>query len=82
MVAPTKAPPQTTVASMQYPDSQKYGLIKPAYTVSEVLAMGLFGRSKLYELTKRGDLKLVKLDRRSLIYASDLAALLDKLREA
>ena len=44
--------------------------------------MGLFGRSKLYELTKRGDLKLVKLDRRSLIYASDLAALLDKLRDA
>jgi hypothetical protein len=65
---------------MQYPE--KYGLTKPAYTVSEVLTMGLFGRSKLYELVKRGDLKLVKLDRRSLIYASDLAALLDKLRAA
>jgi hypothetical protein len=67
---------------MQYPNPQKYGLNKPAYVVNEVLAMGLFGRSKLYELKKRGDLKIVKLGRKSLIYASDLAALLDKLRAA
>jgi excisionase family DNA binding protein len=65
---------------MEYANPQKYGLNKPAYAVSEVLTMGLFGRSKLYELAKRGDLKIVKLGRKSLIYASDLAALLDKLR--
>ena len=67
---------------MQYANPQKYGLNKPAYVVNEVLAMGLFGRSKLYELTQRGDLKIVKLGKKSLIYASDLAALLDKLRAA
>jgi hypothetical protein len=38
---------------MQYANPQKYGLNKPAYAVNEVLAMGLFGRSKLYELAKR-----------------------------
>jgi excisionase family DNA binding protein len=65
---------------MQYANPQKYGLNKPAYVVNDVLAMGLFGRSKLYELAKRGDLRIVKLGRKSLIYASDLAALLDKLR--
>jgi excisionase family DNA binding protein len=69
------------VVPMQYADPQKYGLNKPAYVVNEVLAMGLFGRSKLYELAKQGDLKIVKLGRKSLIYASDLAALLDKLRD-
>jgi excisionase family DNA binding protein len=65
---------------MQSANPQKYGLNKPAYVVNDVLAMGLFGRSKLYELAKRGDLRIVKLGRKSLIYASDLAALLDKLR--
>ncbi len=39
------------------------------------------GRTSLYDLVKRGELKPAKLGKKTLFYATDLAALLTKLRE-
>lgn len=58
-----------------------FGLIKAAYSVNETLDLLSIGRTTFYGLVERGDLKIVKLGTKSLIYAIDLAALLTKLRE-
>jgi excisionase family DNA binding protein len=58
---------------------QDFGLTKAAYSVNETLNVLSIGRTSLYELIGRGDLKPVKFGKKTLIYASDLAALLAKL---
>jgi excisionase family DNA binding protein len=61
-------------------DPRAFGLTKAAYSVNETLELLSIGRTTLYGLVKRGDLKIAKLGTKSLIYAIDLAALLTKLR--
>jgi excisionase family DNA binding protein len=63
-------------------DPRAFGLLKAAYSVNETLEQLSIGRTTFYELVDRGDLKITKLGRKSLVYAVDLAALLSKLRES
>jgi excisionase family DNA binding protein len=63
-------------------DPRAFGLLKAAYSVNETLELLSIGRTLFYELVDRGDLKITKLGRKSLVYAVDLAALLSKLRES
>ena len=64
----------------QLQDPRAFGLVKAAYSVNETLGLLSIGRTTFYELVDRGDLKITKLGRKSLVYAVDLAALLSKLR--
>jgi excisionase family DNA binding protein len=63
-------------------DPRAFGLAKAAYTVNETLAILSIGRTSLYKLVQSGDLKLVKLGKKSLLYATDIAAFLTRLQEA
>jgi predicted DNA-binding transcriptional regulator AlpA len=60
-------------------DPHTYGLTKAAYSVNETLAMLSIGRTSLYDLVKQRDLKPLKLGRKTLFLAIDLAGLLSKL---
>jgi excisionase family DNA binding protein len=60
----------------------EYGLVKVAYSVNETLNLLSIGRTSLYKLVARGVLRPAKLGKKTLFYASDIAALLTKLREA
>ena len=61
-------------------DPHDFGLHKAAYSVNETLAMLSIGRTSLYSLVKSKELPAVKLGKKTLFYASDLARLLAKLR--
>jgi hypothetical protein len=63
-----------------FEDPRIWGLLKAAYSVTETLELLSIGRTKFYELVGSGDLKITKLDSKSLVYAIDIAALLKKLR--
>jgi excisionase family DNA binding protein len=60
--------------------SNDFGLTKLAYSVNETLILLSIGRTSLYAAIKRGDLRVAKLGRRTLIYATDLEHFLAKLR--
>ena len=62
-----------------FEDPRVWGLLKVAYSVTEALELLSIGRTKFYELVDSGDLKITKLDRKSLVYAIDIAAFLKKL---
>jgi excisionase family DNA binding protein len=61
-------------------DPRVFGLTKTAYSVSHTLDLLSIGRTTFYALVGRGELKITKLGRKSLVYATDIAALLTKLR--
>jgi excisionase family DNA binding protein len=63
-------------------DPRAFGLVKVAYSVNETLQLLSIGRTSLYEAAKRGDLKLVKLGKKTLVYAADIVAFLTQLRGA
>jgi hypothetical protein len=71
----------TSESIEQYNEPRAFGLVKVAYSVNETLELLSIGRTKFYELVDSGDLKITKLDRKSLVYAIDLAVFLKKLRE-
>jgi excisionase family DNA binding protein len=62
------------------PNPRAFGLVKAAYSVNQTLDLLSIGRTTFYELVDRGDIKVTKLGRKTLVYAIDLAALLNKLR--
>jgi excisionase family DNA binding protein len=62
-------------------DPRSFRLIKAAYSVNETLNLLSIGRTTFYELVGRGELKITKLGKKTLVYAIDLAALLNKLRQ-
>jgi hypothetical protein len=47
-----------------------------AYRVKEVKLMGGPGRTKVYELAKKGDLKLIRIDGRTVVEGDSLRKLL------
>ncbi len=49
-----------------------------AFTIPEFCEWSRIGRTKVYDLIKRGELPVVKIDDRTLIRAEDGKALLDK----
>jgi excisionase family DNA binding protein len=57
----------------------EYGFTKACYSVNETLTVLSIGRTLLYKLVKRGELRPAKLGTKTLFYASDLAALLTSL---
>ena len=59
-----------------------FGLFKAAYTVEEVLDVLSIGRTSLYKLVDAGHLHPVKLGKKTLILADDLARFLIRLRQA
>jgi excisionase family DNA binding protein len=61
-------------------DPRAFGLTKVAYAVGETLDLLSIGRTALYAAVKRGDLKRVKFGKKTLFYATDLAAFLARLR--
>jgi len=63
-------------------DPRAFGLAKAAYAVGETLDLLSIGRTSLYAAVKRGDLKRVKFGKRTLFYATDLAAFLIRLRQS
>ena len=61
---------------------QDFGMMKVAYSVNETLSVLSIGRTSLYKLVARGDLRPAKLGKKTLFYASDIANFLVKLRQA
>lgn len=68
--------------SAHFIDPRSFGLFKAAYSVKETLDLLSIGRTKFYELVDRGDLKINKLGTKSLVYVTDIVALLMRLRGA
>jgi excisionase family DNA binding protein len=62
-------------------DPGRFGLTKAAYAVNETLDLLSIGRTSLYAAVRRGELKPVKFGKKTLFYASDIAAFLSKLQE-
>jgi excisionase family DNA binding protein len=82
---PTAAAPNVRYAyektqAEQFQDPRAFGLVRAAYSVKETLELLSIGRTTFYELVDRAELKITKLGRKSLVYAVDIAALLNKLR--
>src|SRR5262249_8819873 len=70
---------QTPVTS---PDPRAFGLTKAAYPIPEPLALLSIGRTSLYRLIERGQLRPVKLGKKTLLCADDLAAFLTRMKAA
>ena len=64
------------VSSVGPADPRAFGLVKAAYSVRETRELLSIGRTSLYAAVRRGELKPVKLGRRTLFCATDLAAFL------
>ena len=62
--------------------STVFGLVKAAYSVNETLDLLSIGRTSLYKVVAQGALRSTKLGKKTLFYASDIAAFLAKLRRA
>ena len=63
------------------PDPRAFGLLKAAYSVNETLDLLSIGRTSLYEAVKRGELRLVKFGKKTLVYATDIAEFLSRLQD-
>jgi len=77
--------PESLVAGRDSPtevNPRDFGLVKAAYSVNETLSLLSIGRTSLYKLVSWGALKPAKLGKKTLFYASDIASLLVRLREA
>lgn len=64
------------------PDARALGFVKVAYSVEEACDVLSIGRSSLYAAMKRGELKPVKVGRKTLLLAGDLTAFLMRLGAA
>lgn len=60
------------------PDS--YGLKKLTYTVSEAMELLSVGRTTLYRLIKKGDLKHTKIGGKTVFCSMDIASFIRKLQ--
>jgi predicted DNA-binding transcriptional regulator AlpA len=85
-IAPESDPHRQTESSISGvgPPSlnpREFGLVRAAYSVNETLSVLSIGRTLLYRLVSQGLLKPAKLGKKTLFYASDIAGLLNKLRE-
>ena len=77
MATQKRDPKQVAAPSL---DPRNFGLIKAAYSVNETIDLLSIGRTKFYELVDNGDLKITKLGNKSLVYVTDIVALLSRLR--
>ena len=63
-------------------DPRVFGLVKAAYAVNDALDLLSIGRTSLYAAVRRGELHPVKFGKKTLFYASDLAASLLALSQS
>jgi hypothetical protein len=63
-------------------DPRAFNLAKAAYSVGESLDVLSIGRTKLYELVNLDELHPVKVGKKTLFLAPDLAAFLARLKQA
>ena len=63
-------------------DPRAFGLVKAIYGVRETLDLLSIGRTSLYKAIARGDLEPVKLGKKTLFRAADLAAFVAALQRA
>ena len=61
-------------------DPRSFGLVKAAYSIAEVQELLGIKKTSVYAIISRGELKSVKIGKRRLILAVDLAAYLKRLR--
>ena len=59
-------------------DPRALGLVKAAYSVRETCELLSIGRSSLYAAVKRGELRRVKVGKKTLLCATDLVAFLTR----
>jgi excisionase family DNA binding protein len=59
-------------------DPRALGLVKAAYSVRETCELLSIGRSSLYAAMKRGELRRVKVGKKTLLCATDLVAFLTR----
>ncbi len=69
----------TAVNHMSPRDPRSLGLIKALYSVNETLTTLSIGRTTLYRLVDRGDLCCVKVGKKTLFTAENIAGFLNKL---
>jgi excisionase family DNA binding protein len=62
-------------------DPRAFGLFKAAYSVKETLQVLSIGRTTFYALVDRGEITISKLGKKSLVYVTDIVALLIRLRD-
>jgi hypothetical protein len=60
---------------------QTYGLTKIAYSERELVKLVPIGRTSLFCMEQRGELTPVRLGRKKIYLATDIAALFDRLRD-
>lgn len=68
--------PLATVTGNDQDDSEKF--CKIAYTVAEAINASGLGRTTIFALLKDGSLRKIKVGTRTLIFKSDLVALLEQ----
>lgn len=61
---------------------QDFGLVKAAYSVKETIALLAIGRTFLYSRVRAGDIKATKCGKKTLFLSADIAAFLNKIRNA
>lgn len=59
---------------------ETYGLTKVAYSERELVKLVPIGRTSLFIMEQRGELTPVRLGRRKIYLAADIAALFDRLK--
>ena len=63
-------------------NASELGLLKPAYSINETLAILPIGRTKLYQLIAGGELEVIHFGKRAAITAPAIVDLLNRLRTA
>jgi len=77
----TPLPSADASAGAPHPaDPRAFGLAKAAYSVREVVELLSIGRTSLYAAVRRGELRRIKLGKRTLFCSADVAAFLARLR--
>jgi hypothetical protein len=77
-----RAAPSPRKRTAPFIDPRAFGLAKPVYSVPETLELLHIGRTDFYKRVKRGEIKITKRGKASLVFAIDIAAYLTDLRNA
>lgn len=63
-------------------DPRAFGLLKVTYGIGETLELLSIGRTSLYAAVRRGELTPIKFGKKTLFFATDIAAFLTRLKAA
>jgi excisionase family DNA binding protein len=79
---PNERARQDTPITSRPIDPRAFGLVKATYGVRETLDLLSIGRTSLYKAIARGDIEPVKLGKKTLFRAADLAAFVAALQRS